>query len=452
MVAAPPTSPDESEEEAAGPEAASHASHAFSTPEVACALVGTTAAMAAIGHCQYTWTLFVSPLETALGLSASQVQGAFSTFVTLQTASVLGLGLLLPLEWHHRAMQAGAVMLLASLLGLSIATTAFMLYCSAALMGMAVGFVYNFCMSLSLRVAPDYRGLAAGLTAGGYGSGTLLTIGPIERAIDAAGYASVLRWLAVGTSAVTLMSSITLRPFATQTSGSSASMNNRADSSEDIAQAASGRGAWGGRVLAKRELKLAEAVREPSFGVLYVMLVLVSTVGLVVTAQLAPIAKAFALSEASLVGALQADRVLNGLSRPAWGVLSDTMGRPQALGLALTLQACVLVLWSTALPNGRAFVLFSALSTFSWGEVYSLFPAIAADLYGTRYVSQTYGALYTGKAVASLIAGPLVSAAAAISGPEAWAGILQALSCASALDAFLALVVLPQLSEPRLLL
>ena len=38
-------------------------------------------------------------------------------------------------------------------------------------------------------------------------------------------------------------------------------------------------------------------------------------------------------------------------------------------------------------------------------QVYSLFPALAADLYGPKHVAATYGALYTGKAVASVLAG-----------------------------------------------
>ena len=109
------------------------------------------------------------------------------------------------------------------------------------------------------------------------------------------------------------------------------------------------------------------------------------------------------------------------------------------MGLAFALQAIVLFIWSTCLDVPSAFVVFSGLSTFSWGEIYSLFPAVAADLYGTQHVSATYGALYTGKAVASYLAGPVASSVASM---FSWEAILRIMAVASALDALLALVAL----------
>jgi len=98
--------------------------------------------------------------------------------------------------------------------------------------------------------------------------------------------------------------------------------------------------------------------------------------------------------------------------------------------------------WWQKLGDPNFFIVCSALSTFSWGEVYSLFPAFAADLYGSTHVASTYGGLYTGKGVASILAGPAVSWAASV---FTWSDIILAMGLASAVDSWLALGVLKPL-------
>ena len=57
------------------------------------ALLAAFLSMVAIGHAQYTWTLFVESYQNALRTNEAGVQVAFSCFVMLQTTSVLLLGL-----------------------------------------------------------------------------------------------------------------------------------------------------------------------------------------------------------------------------------------------------------------------------------------------------------------------------------------------------------------------
>ena len=261
-------------------------SNAFSGRGLACSFV----AMVAIGHCQYTWTLFVLPIQESLTTSTAAVQGAFSTFVTLQTFAVLGLGVLVSTDLHHRAMALGAVCLLGALVGVGSARSLPMLYACMALMGMGVGFVYNYCMTISLRCSLQHRGLAAGLTAAGYGSGSLLTISLIERAIVRDGYRHVSVVLGWGISLTVLLCALAMP----------SSLKGTAQADDDDARSR-------GRIVHgwQRELRLVEAAREASFWLLYLMLVIISTIGLVVTTQLAPIARTFHVPQATLVTALQ---------------------------------------------------------------------------------------------------------------------------------------------------
>ena len=102
-------------------------------------------------------------------------------------------------------------------------------------------------------------------------------------------------------------------------------------------------------------------------------------------------------------------------------------------------QTVVLLYWSSRLADPTVFVVCSALSTFSWGEVYSLFPAMAADLYGSTHVSANFGALYTGKAIATIMAGPLASLVAE---HQSWETIILSMAMISLADAALAACVL----------
>lgn len=382
-------------------------------------MLSVIVAQAAIGHCQYTWTLFVPALQRELGVSLAQVQLGFSLFVTCQTTSVLGLGVIVPRRLHQLAMCSGSILVGVMLCGLSASRHLATLYSCCALMGVGVGFVYNGCVSLSVSLYPRNRGMAAGLSAAAYGGGTLFTVAFIEDSIERSGHAATLRVLGLAVGASCLLSSSALP---------SAHWRDVARGEQVLSQ--------GGAV------RLSEAVRGGTFWLLYLMLVLITFIGLVVTAQLRPLAEAFSVPPASLVLALQVDRVLNGLSRPLWGILSDHFGRADTLALAFGLQAAVLLYWAAHLADPITFVLCSGLSTFSWGEVYSLFPAMAADLYGASTVSATFGALYTGKAAASFLAGPVASVVAE---HESWEAIIGTMALLSLADSLLAACALKRL-------
>jgi OFA family oxalate/formate antiporter-like MFS transporter len=152
------------------------------------------------------------------------------------------------------------------------------------------------------------------------------------------------------------------------------------------------------------------------------MFTLTATGGLILTAQLTPIAKDFAVAEghvalfgitlAALPFALSMSRVLNGVSRPFFGWMSDHLGRERTMFMAFALESVFLLL---IIPFGRNplfFVLLSGMAFFAYGEIYSLFPAICADVYGKSFAAANAGLLYTAKGMASLLV-PVASVVAA---------------------------------------
>src|SRR5207253_6998828 len=157
----------------------------------------------------------------------------------------------------------------------------------------------------------------------------------------------------------------------------------------------------------------AEMGATPQFWLMYLMMALVATGGLMAVAQLNPMAVDFKVDKIpvrflwitlpALQFALSADRVVNGLCRPFWGWVSDHIGRERTMTLAFGLEACEILVFLLTWNNPLLFAICSGLAFFGYGEIYSLFPATSADLFGRAYATTNYGMLYTSKGLASLL-------------------------------------------------
>jgi OFA family oxalate/formate antiporter-like MFS transporter len=136
-----------------------------------------------VANLQYGWTLFVTPMQERHGWDRASIQVAFTLFVLFETW-------LVPVEgWFVDTFGPRIVVLLGGLLcGVawvmnSYADSLTMLYAGAVIGGIGAGAVYGTCVGNALKWFPDHRGLAAGLTAAGFGAGSALTIIPISTMI-----------------------------------------------------------------------------------------------------------------------------------------------------------------------------------------------------------------------------------------------------------------------------
>ena len=146
------------------------------------------------------------------------------------------------------------------------------------------------------------------------------------------------------------------------------------------------------------------------FYILYLMMLMMGIGGLMVTANLAPMADSFKISATALTIALSMNPIANGASRLFWGWVSDRLGREQTMVVAFLIQALALVsVPLLAHGSDSAFIVCLAMVYFSWGEIYSLFPSLSADIFGTRYASTNYGFLYSTKGVAAIFGGGLAA-------------------------------------------
>src|SRR5690242_19916855 len=348
--------------------------------------------MVMIANLQYGWTLFVTPIDQKYHWGRAGIQVAFSIFVLTETW-------LVPIEgWFVDQFGPKIVVLIGGVLVAiawalnSAADSLAMLYIAAAIGGIGAGAVYGTCIGHALKWFPDRRGLAAGLTAAGFGAGSALTIIPIQKMIASSGYEATFLWFGIGQGVVVVLLSLFL----------AAPKPGQAPATLPVKVRQTG-----------RDYTPVETLQSPIFWVMYAMFVLVGAGGLMATAQLAPIARDWGIEKTpvSILGltlpaltfALSIDRILNGVTRPFFGWVSDNIGRENTMFIAFGLEAIGIWALSTVGQNPVLFVILSGLVFFAWGEIYSLFPSTCTDTYGTKYATTNAGLLYTAKGTASLL-------------------------------------------------
>ena len=386
--------------------------------------------MAMIANMQYGWTLFVNPIADKHGWSKAAIQVAFTIFVLTETWLVPIEGYLVDRFGPRPVVMGGGVLCGLGWVLNSYADSLPLLYFAAAVSGVGAGAVYGTCVGNALKWFPDRRGLAAGLTAAGFGAGSALTIIPISNMIKNSGYESAFLYFGIAQGVVVFVISFLLSRAPAYLAKSAAV------STIHVQQG-------------RREYKPGEVLRRPVFWVMYAMFVMVAAGGLMATAQLGPIAKDFQIGDVpvnimglvlpALTFALAIDRVLNGLTRPFFGWVSDQIGREKTMLVAFAAESVgILALYQFG-HNPIAFVVLTGLVFFAWGEIYSLFPSTCADTFGSKYAAANAGLLYTAKGTASLLV-PLSSVLTAATGN--WHAVFIAGSVMNAIAALMAWYVL----------
>jgi OFA family oxalate/formate antiporter-like MFS transporter len=381
--------------------------------------------MAMIANLQYGWTLFVNPMDAKYHWGRTAIQVAFSIFVITETWLVPIEGYLVDRFGPRPVVLAGGVLVGIAWVMNAYADSLALLYIAAAIGGIGAGAVYGTCVGNALKWFPDRRGLAAGLTAAGFGMGSALTIIPIQAIIKSSGYETAFLYFGIGQGLIVFLLAFGLA----------------APRPGDVPQVAK-------VVLSRREYKWQEMIKTPVFWVMYAMFVMMAAGGLMATAQLGPIAKDFKIADVpvSLIGltlpaltfALSIDRVLNGVTRPFFGWVSDHIGRENTMFIAFALEAVGIVALAQLGHDPVWFVILTGVVFFAWGEIYSLFPSTCGDTYGGRYATTNAGLLYTAKGTASL----LVPFTSVLSAGGQWHMVFYLAAALNAIAAVMSLAVL----------
>ena len=381
--------------------------------------------MACVANLQYGWTLFVNPIDTKYHWGRSAIQVAFTIFVLIETWLIPVEGYLVDRFGPRWVVLGGSILVALAWVINSSASSLSTLYFAAALGGIGTGCVYGTCVGNALKWFPGRRGLAAGITAAGFGAGAAVTIGPISTMINSAGYEQAFLVFGLVQGAIIFVMAWLLLVPPAQLIGAKVKANQTAHGYTPV-----------------------EVLRNPVFYVLYVMFVLVAAGGLTMAASMAPIAKdlkidkipveMFGFAMPALVFALSLNRIFDGVGRPFFGWLSDQIGREYTMAIAFIVGAGALFTLSQSGSNPAVFVLVTALYFGVYGEIFSLFPATQGDTFGAKFAAANAGMLYTAKGAGAL----LVPVAAIIAKGHGWGSVFSIAMTFNVLAALLALFVL----------
>ena len=352
------------------------------------------AGMVMIGNLQYAWTLFAQPMVKAHAdqhWRLSDVQWGFGLFIAAGTWAMPFVATFIDKRGPRLFMALSGLLCAigwGSLGHVGSLTSFYVLY---GLAGIGVACVYACGVSMAVKWFPDRRGIASGIITAGYGMGAAAFNPLFNHLIKTIGYADTFLWTGISHGAVIMLSGLVL-------------VNPPANLKFAVAAV---------KPKVRRhdlDFTYSEMLRTPQFYFLFIAMLSMAIGGLMVTAQLKPVATNFKVADAALTVALVLTPLANGSARILWGGISDYLGREWTMFTAFLLQALFLLLSPTLGRSSDAmFVILMVMVFLSWGELYVLFPAVLADLYGSKNSALNYSFLYSAKGFASLLGGGIAA-------------------------------------------
>src|SRR5580698_4760651 len=381
-------------------------------------------AMMSISSPQYIWTLFTKPLQEALGAPLSAIQVTFTAVIVLQTFLSPLQGYLVDRFSARILIALGCLLSGLGWIAAAHATTLIGLYLTYGLFcGIGTGIVYVGIVGLMVRWFPDRRGLATGLVAAGYGFGAILTTFPIDTMMKQVGYQHTLVVFGIILGLV----------------GAAVALAIRLPTSDDVLPPPPAMSSQVG--VGPREM-----LRSKVFWLMFFMMTMMSTGGLMIISQFAAFSRDFGVANVVVFGlaalplALTIDRLTNGLTRPFFGWVSDRIGRENTMGIAFLMEAAAVTLMVMFRDDALVFVILSGVVFFGWGEIFSLFPSTLTDTFGTKHATTNYGWLYIAQGIGSILGGPLAALLREQTG--SWLPVFAIIIAMDALTGILALAVL----------
>jgi MFS transporter, OFA family, oxalate/formate antiporter len=354
-------------------------------------LVASLISMVMIANLQYAWALFAGPIQGATGWQRSEISLAFSVFVLMQTWVQPLDGWFIDKLGPRKFITAAGILCGVGWSMLAYATTLPQLYFFYAMAGVGAAFVYSGSIGSALKWFPTRRGMASGIIAAGFGGGTALFMPIILYLISNQSYK--VAFLVTGVIQgliITVMAQFLRHPpkdFAPPKPAAGTVVKAQARRNSE-------------------NFTTSEMLRTPMFYLIYVMFVAIATGGLVVTANAGFLVGSWGLAATALAAATTLSPLANGGSRISWGWISDRLGREMTMAIAFGLNClCLLGVLTLGRTSPTMFTITMVLTFFTWGEVYSLFPATVGDYFGSRNATSNYGVVYTAKGVASILGG-----------------------------------------------
>ena len=367
----------------------------------------------------YSWSIFTQPLMASFGWSNTTVTWAFAL-----ATFFLSVGAVVGGRWQDRAGPRVVILTGVALWGLGcvlagLGTPYFgvkWLYLTYGVVGgFGVGMAYIAPVAVVTKWFPGRRGLGSGMVLMGFGLGAFfynLVVKSIPSfdaaAVAADEYAAAARLDAqaatlplhhvqavmnvlIGSGLVFLVVGGACAFFLCNPACDPASPSAAVPEAEQYSHTT------------------REMLRTPQFYLLWSMLFLNVTAGILVIANAVPIMQELTgLGPKTVAAAYGGVALANAIGRFFWGAVSDRIGRKLAFLAIFALQAGVFFMLS-GMKTLAAVMPAYVIILLCYGGGFGTMPSFNADHFGTRYMGSNYGALLTAWGIAGLV-GPLFAA------------------------------------------
>lgn len=345
----------------------------------------------------YAYSVYTNPIRDAMGWSTTGITLSFTIMMALAGFTAAFFGSFVERKGPRKSAILAAVLFGLGQAGAGVAVAVdslfLFIFTYGFMSGLGMGIGYIAPVSTLIKWFPDRRGLATGMAVLGFGAGALITA-PLAASLMETITISMTFYI-LGISYFILMilgaSYIAPPPQGWMPEGMK----------KDIAS---------GKKTVKQDLSqmtAKEAVRTKRFWMLWTMMLINVTAGIMMISVASPMAQEVvgltAAGAAAMVGIMG---IFNGGGRLLWAAASDYIGRPVVF---ITFFALQLVAFVT-MPNITNVLLFQALVFIvvsCYGGGFSNLPAFIGDMFGTKQLGAIHGFLLTTWSLGGIL-GPLL--------------------------------------------
>ena len=346
----------------------------------------------------YAYSVLKYPIVENLGWSDKTVTVSFTIAIALLGTSAASFGRFVE-KWGPRKSATIAAFFFASgqvIAGFGMFSSSVTLFYLGygVIGGIGLGLGYISPVSTLVKWFPDRRGLATGMAVMGFGAGSLIAAPVITQLIQGVGLHKMFFIMAVVYFILMISgASYIVKPEDGYMPSFTSNKEKKAIKITPSLQ----------------QLNAQEAIRTPRFWLLWMMMFINISTGIMLISAASPLAQTkagmTATAAAAMVGIMG---LFNGGGRLGWSAFSDRLGRSNVFLMFFAVEAIIMLL----LPNVTNALLLQGLifiTVSMYGGGFALLPAFISDLFGTRQLGAIHGLLLTAWSAAGVF-GPLLVA------------------------------------------
>jgi MFS transporter, OFA family, oxalate/formate antiporter len=326
----------------------------------------------------YGWSVFKNPLIRIEHWRETQVQLTFTLAIAF-----LGLGTIIGGLWQDRVGPRKVATVAGVIYGIGYIVAGLAarghslwgLYLGyGVISGVGMGMGYITPVATLVKWFPDRRGLMTGVAVAGYGAGALIFSPIAARLIQTSGVP--LTFWVFGIAYLILVVAAA-QFYANPPAGWKPA--------GWVPQSAVQKAA------SKVDFTVTQAMSTWQFWLLWFMLFLNVSAGIMIISQASPMAqemvKMTPLAAAGMVGLIS---MFNGAGRVFWAWVSDHIGRAQVYFLLYAIQA-VIFFTLPSVQNLTTFSIMFAIIGLCYGGGFGTMPSFTADFFGPKFMGGIYG-------------------------------------------------------------